>query len=168
LAIRGWQKGLFKASQWAFKLAREGFQVPIPQSLLDRLVRRVDDPSVRDLRLEAQPDDRVQLSGLKKKGVWVSFSATFGLAAPGPDDPPQSLALHLQAAEPFFARSAVLAALGNLDGVRVDGERVLVDLGEYIRQHQWGGKIPAAVRERLRITEAHSDDGRIQLRVGLA
>jgi hypothetical protein len=168
LAIRGWQKGLFKASQWALKLAREGFQVAIPQSLLDRLVRRVDDPSVRDLKLQAQPGDRLQLSGLKKKGVWVSFSATFDLAAPEPDDPPQSLALRLQEAEPFFARGAVLTALGNLDGVQVDGERVFVDLGEYIRQHQWGGKIPAAVRDRLRITEAHSDDGRIQLRVGLA
>lgn len=168
MAIRGWQKGLLKASQWAMKFAREGFQVPIPQSLLDRLVRRVADDSVRDLKLQAQDGDRLQLSGLKKKGVWVSFSATFDLAAPEADDPPQSLVLRLQEAEPFFARSAVLTALGGLDGVRVDGERVLVDLGEHIRQHQWGGKVPAGIRERLRITEAHSDQGRIQLRVGLA
>jgi len=168
LAIRGWQKGVLKASQWAAKFAREGFQVPIPQSLLDRLVAKVDDPSVRDLRLEAHEGDRIVLSGLKKKGLWVSFSATFALSAPDPEEPPQSLALTLEQAEPFFARNAVLSALAHIDGVGVSGERVLVDLGDFIARHDWGSKVPAGVRNRLRVTGAHSDGGRINLRVGLA
>ncbi|MFB6261548.1 MAG: hypothetical protein ABEJ96_10255 [Thiohalorhabdaceae bacterium] len=167
MAIRGWQKGVFKVSQWAIKLAREGLRIPVPQSVLNRLVRNVDDPSVRDLRLEAQEADRVVLSGLKKKGVWVGFSATFTLAAPGEEEPPQSLALTLETAEPFFARGALLAALADIDGVQVEGDRALVDLREVIRQHDWGSKIPEGVRNRLRIMEAHSSEGRIQLRVGL-
>jgi hypothetical protein len=168
LAIRSWQKGVLKASQWALKIAREGFQVPISQSLLDRLVAKVDDPSVRDLKLHAREDNRLVLSGLKRKGIWVSFSATFVLAAPADDEPPQSLALTLEEAEPFFARGAVLAALGDIDGVAVSGERVLVDLGEFIANNDWGSKIPEKLRARLRIREATSEDGRIQLRVGLA
>ena len=168
MAIRGWHKGVLKASQWAAKFAREGFQIPIPQSVLDRLMRKVEDPSVRDLQLIARDHDRIVLSGLKKKGVWVSFSATFALAAPGEDEPAQSLALDLEGAEPFFARGAVLSALSQIDGVEVDGERVLVHLAEFIKQNEWGKKVPDGVRNRLRITEAHSTDGRIQLRVGLA
>ena len=136
MAIRSWQKGVLKASRWAVKFAREGFQLPIPQSLLDRLVSKVDDPSVRDLQLQARDGDRIVLSGLKKKGVWVSFSATFTLSAPAAEEPPQSLALILEQAEPFFARGAVLAALANVDGVGVAQERVLVDLGEPIARHE--------------------------------
>ncbi|HKJ72110.1 MAG TPA: hypothetical protein VKA55_10195 [Gammaproteobacteria bacterium] len=168
MAIRSWQKGVLKASRWAARFAQEGFRIPIPQSVLDRLVRRVDDPSVRDLQLQAREGDRVVLSGLKKKGLWVSFSATFALAAPGEDEPPQSLALSLEQAEPFFARSAVLAALAGIDGVTVADERVLVDLGDLIAQNEWASKIPESVRGRVRITQAHSEEGRIQLRVGLA
>lgn len=168
LAIRGWRKGVLKASQWAVKLAREGFQVPIPQSVLDRLIRKVDDATVRDLQLRAEEQDRVVLTGLKKKGIWVGFSVTFVLDAPGEEEPPQSLALGLEEAEPFFARGAVLAALDHLEGVHVSGERVLVDLGALISRNEWGSKVPEAIRGRLRITEAHSSRGRIQLRVGLA
>lgn len=168
MAIRGWQKGVFKLSQWAVKLAREGLQIPIPQSVLNRLVRKVDDASVRDLRLEAREADRVVLSGLKKKGVWVDFSATFALEAPAEEEPAQSLVLKLESAEPFFARGALLAALADVDGIKVTGDRALVDLGEIIKHNEWGSKIPEAVRGRLRIMEAHSSEGRIQLRVGLA
>ncbi|MEF8793980.1 hypothetical protein [Thiohalorhabdus sp.] len=168
MAIRGWQKGVFKLSQWAVKLAREGFNIPVPQSVLIRIVRKVDDPSVRDLRLEARDEDRLVLSGLKKKGMWVDFSATFTLEPPGEDEPPQSLALNLETTEPFFARGPLLGALAGVDGIKVKGDRALVDLGEIIQQNQWGRKIPEAVRGRLRIMEAHSSEGRVQLRLGLA
>ncbi len=163
-----WQKGLLKASQWAIQGAREGLRIPIPQSLLDKLAARVDDPSVRDLHLAVKSGDRLEVSGLKKKGVWVQFSAVFALGPPTPDDPPQSLALTLERAEPFFARGAVLSALRDLDGVAVAGERVLVDLGDLIERNEWGSRIPRALRSRLRITDAGTREGRISLRVRLA
>ena len=161
------QKGLLKASQWAIKAAREGFQVPIPQSMLDNLMRRVDDASVRDLQLKATPDDRLQLSGLKKKGVWVEFQATFRMAPPDPNEPGQSLALNLEKADPFFARGAILSALAGVDGVSVQEERVLVDLGNLIEQNDWGRRVPKALRDRLRIADISTQEGRINLRVAV-
>jgi len=162
------QKGLMKASQWAIKAAREGFQIPVSQSVLDSLVERVDDPSVRDLSLKAQGDNRVALSGLKKKGIWVEFSALFRLSPPGDGDPGRSLVLALEKAEPFFARNAVLGALDGIDGVTVSGERVLVDLDDMLDRNEWVRKIPRTLRSRLRIADIETEEGRINLRVGLA
>ena len=164
---RIWQKGLVKASQWAVQAAREGFQIPIPQGLLNKLVERVDDPSVRGLALAIRDGDRLELSGLKKKGVWVQFSAAFLLEAPGDGDPPQSLVLILEEAEPFFAKGALLTALGDLDGVSAAGDRVLVDVNDLIDRNEWGRKVPQALRSRLRITDIGTQEGRINLRVGL-
>ena len=161
--------GAVKAGQWAQRAAREGFTVPVPQSILDRLAARVDDTSIRDLSLTPQPGNRLRLSGLKKKGVWVEFAAEFRIAHPDTDDPPQSLVLALEKAEPFFARKPLLDALEAIQGVHVRGERILVDLGGVIAASDWGGRIPAAVRNRLRIREvATTEDGRLRLRVALA
>jgi hypothetical protein len=157
-----------KASQWAIKAAKEGFQIPISQSVLDSLVGRVDDPSVRDLSLRAQTDNRVALSGLKKKGVWVEFSALFQLRPPGADDPGRSLVLDLEKAEPFFARNAVLTALDDIDGVAVTEERVLVDLDDMLDRNEWVRKIPKALRSRLRIADVGTEEGRINLRIALS
>ncbi|KPV40288.1 hypothetical protein AN478_09335 [Thiohalorhabdus denitrificans] len=162
------QKGLLMASKWAVKAAREGFQVPIPQSVLDNLLRRMDDPSVRDLHLKPAADNRVELSGMKKVGVWVEFRAVFRLDPPAAEEPGQSLALALEKADPFFARNALLGALEEVDGVHVHEERVLVDLGNLIEQHQWGRKVPRGLRDRLRIADVSTQEGRINLRVGVS
>ena len=127
------QKGLMKASQWAVKAAKDGIQVPISQSMLDNLVAKADDPSIRDLALRPSEGNRLQLSGLKKKGVWVEFTADFRLAAPTAEDPHRSLVLGLERAEPFFARNAVLGALADMDGVSVDGDAV---------DSLWGSELP--------------------------
>ena len=161
------QKGLAKASQWAVKAAKEGFHVPISQSVLDNLVARVDDPSVRDLSLRAHPENQVALSGLKKKGIWVEFAADLRIAAPAESDPQRSLVLTLEQAEPFFARSALLSALDGVDGVSVVEERILVDLDDMLERNDWVRKIPKALRARLRITDVTTEEGRIHLRVAV-
>ncbi|MFA9461136.1 hypothetical protein [Thiohalorhabdus methylotrophus] len=135
--------------------------------MLDNLMRRVDDPSVRDLQLKATPDNRLELSGKKKKGVWVGFQATFQMAPPHAQEHGQSLALTLEKADPFFARNALLDTLADVDGVQVQEERVLVDLGSLIEQNDWGRRVPKALRDRLRIADVSTQDGRINLRVGI-
>ncbi len=169
MASRIWRKGLVKASQWGWKLAQEGFQVPVPQSLLDGLARKMAaDPSVRDLRLQVAPDQRLALSGLKKKGLWVTFRVTFVLEAPAADDPKRSLPLTIAEAEPFFARGLARSAMAEIDGVSVAGERIQIDLDGAIDRHEWARKIPQTLRDRLRITGAHTEGERLYLHLSLA
>lgn len=169
MASRIWRKGLVKASQWGWKLAREGFQVPVPHSLLDGLARKMAaDPNVRDLCLQVTSDQRLILSGLKKKGLWVSFRVTFVLDAPAADDPKRSLPLTIAEAEPFFARGLARSSMAEIEGVSVAGERIRIDLDGVIDRHEWARKVPQTLRDRLRITGAHTEGGRLYLHLSLA
>jgi hypothetical protein len=165
--MRLWQQGLLYASRWAVKAAREGVTVPIPRRILARLVERMEEPSLADLRLEVGDGGYLEVSGRKKAGIWVDFRARFRVAAPTDRDPPRALILHPEEVQPFLAKGPMLAALGQLDGARRDGDRVRIDLDHLLQNHEWGKKVPAALRERLRISGVGAAEGqlRLQLRV---
>ncbi len=168
MASRLWWKGMAKVSQLGWRIAREGFQAPVPQPFLNHLVKKIADPTLRDLRLQIAPHNRLILTGLKKKGFWVSFCLTFAVEPPAAEDPDRSLILRLEEATPFFARKMAQAALAELDEISVVDNRIQVNLDEVINQNQWARKIPRTLQDRLRITQAYTQGKHLYLQISLA
>lgn len=166
--VRLWQQGLFMASRWAWRVAREGLTIPVPNSFLERLANRLDDATIEDLVIEPQPEGRLQVRGRKKVGVWLDFSVTFELAAPGAGDPPRSLILIPEAVTPFPARGPMLAAMEALAGIERHGDRLCINLDTLMTGHEWGRKLPAALRERVRVADITTEQGRLKLQLRLS
>ena len=162
---RLWTKGLLTVSRWAYRAARDGVTVPVPAAVLDRLGRRLDDATLDDLQLRPAAAAHLNVTGRKKAGVWLEFSARFRLEPPGPDDPPRSLVLVPETIQPFPVKAPMLAALAVLDGVDRQGERLRLNLDHLMETHQWGRKVPDALRNRLRIADVRSDDRGIRLQL---
>lgn len=152
-------QGLTRAGQHILdSLSNRTIQVPISEDTLGPLVSDVDDPTVRDLRIRIRAGARLELSGLKKKGLWVPFSASFRAAPPEPGEPGQALDLYLETAEPFFARGLLLKALAAMDELEVDGERVRVRLDHLVARQDWARAIPEGIRSRIRVTDVGVDE----------
>ncbi|MFP4607933.1 MAG: hypothetical protein ACLFP7_09905 [Thiohalospira sp.] len=166
--MRLWQQGLLHASRWAVKAARKGVTVPVPRRVLARLAERAEDPSLANLRLDVRDGGILEVSGRKKAGIWVDFRARFRVEAPAAGDPPRAIILRPEEVQPFLARGPMLAALGQQAGARRDGDRVCIDLDEVLQGHEWGKKVPAALRERLRISGVETADGKLHLRLQLS
>ena len=135
-------------------------QVPVSEETLAPLVADVADPTVRDLRLRIREGARLELSGLKKKGLWIPFSATFAASAPPAGETGQALDLHLEGAEPFFARRLMLQALAAMDELEVDGERVRVRLDHLVARQDWARAVPQGLRDRIRVAGVATDQQR--------
>jgi len=162
---RLWTKGLLTASVWAYKAARHGVSLSVPQSVLDRLTRRLDGASVENLRLSPKETSHLSVFGRKRVGVWIEFSALFRLEPPGPSDPPRSLILVAEKIQPFPVRSPMLGAIAGLEGVDRDGDRLRLNLDRFMDAHHWGKRVPAAIRQRIRIADVLVNNGRIRLQL---
>ena len=165
---RLWTKGLMTVARWSWKAARNGITLPVPGAVLERLARRLDDASLDALRMQPTSPSHLKVSGRKKKaGVWIDFSVHFRLEPPAPDDPPRSLVLVPEKVQPFPVKAPMLAALAALDGVNRRGERLTLNLDRFMDEHQWGRRVPGAVRNRVRIADVQVDARgiRLQLRV---
>ncbi|HKJ76758.1 MAG TPA: hypothetical protein VKA64_06100 [Gammaproteobacteria bacterium] len=162
---RLWQKGLMVASKWAYKVAREGITIPIPQAVIDRLSAGLAQGAVQDLRIRPQADSHLVVTGRKKVGVWLEFSAVFRIEPPASDESPRSLVLVPERIQPLPARSPMLGAMAALNGVERDGDRLRLNLDRLMADHEWGRRVPAAVRERVRITGVSADAERIRIRL---
>ena len=160
-------QGLSEAGQRVWEsLRNRTIQVPVSEQTLAPLVADIADPSVRDLRLTIQDGARLELSGLKKKGLWVPFSATF-VATPPPAEAGQAVDLHLEHAEPFFARGLMLRTLADLDELEVHGERVRVRLDHLVARQDWARAIPEGIRSRIRVAGVATDgQGRLLVTFG--
>ncbi|RRQ22040.1 hypothetical protein [Thiohalobacter thiocyanaticus] len=154
-------------SWWAYRAAREGVNLPVPGAVLERLCRRLAGDSLEDLRIRPASPTHLSITGRRKAGIWIEFNARFRLEAPGPDDPPRGLVLVPEKIQPFPVKSPMLAALAALDGVDRQGERLRLNLDHFMEGHQWGRRIPAALRNRVRIADVRADERsiRLQLRV---
>ncbi len=166
--MRLWQQGLLMASRWAWRVAREGVVLPVPRSVLERLATKLDDATIEDLTIEPRPEGRLRVAGRKKVGVWLDFEIVFELAAPGPGDPPRSLILIPESVSPFPARGPMLSAMEALNGVERRGDRIRLNLDTLMTGHEWGRKVPAAVRERVRVADVGTAEGRIRLTLRLS
>lgn len=164
---RLWAKGLMTVSWWAYRAARDGITLPVPGSVLERLCRRLAGDTLDELRLKPAPHAHLSLSGRRKAGVWIDFNARFRIEPPGPGDPPRSLVLVPEKIQPFPVRAPMLRALAALDGVDRRGERLCLNLDRFMDEHQWGRRVPAALRNRVRIADVRADERgiRLQLRV---
>lgn len=165
---RLWTKGLVVAARWSWKAARDGITLPVPGAVLERLARRLNNDSLEDLSVQPAAASRLCVTGRKKKaGVWIEFSARFRLEPPGSEDPPRSLVLVPEQIQPFPVKTPMLAALAALDGVDRQGARLRLNLDRFMEGHQWGRRVPAALRNRLRIADVRADERgiRLQLRV---
>lgn len=161
-------KGLMAASIWAYKAARHGMTLPVPQAVFDRLARQQDDDTIDKLQIHPKAPSHLCVSGRKKAGVWIEFSALFRLEPPGTDDPARSLVLVPEKIRPFPAKSSMLGAIARLDGFERHGDRLLFDLDRFLRGHEWGSRIPAGVRERVRVSDVTADDRRLRLQLQVA
>ncbi|MFO8154573.1 MAG: hypothetical protein ACQERR_08585 [Pseudomonadota bacterium] len=166
--MRLWQQGLFMASRWAWRVAKEGVVLPVPRSVLERLAAKLDDPTVENLVIEPRPQGRLRVAGRKKVGVWLDFEIVFELAAPGSGDPPRALILVPESVSPFPARGPMLAAMEALTGVERQGDRILLNLDTLMTGHEWGRKVPAMVRERVRVADVTTEEGRIRMKLRLS
>lgn len=163
---RLWTKGLMIAVRWSWKAARDGITLPVPGAVLERLARRLNDDTLADLSLKPAAGSRLDVSGRKRKaGIWIDFAARFRLEPPGADDPPRSLVLVPEKFQPFPVKAPMLAALAALDGVEWRGERLCLNLDLFMETHQWGRRVPAAVRNRVRICDVQADARGIRLQL---
>lgn len=160
---RLWAKGLMTVAWWSYRAAREGITLPVPGAVLERLCRRLAGDSLDDLRIRPGAPTHLSITGRRKAGIWIDFNARFRLEAPGPDDPPRGLVLVPEKIQPFPVKSPMLAALAALDGVDRQGERLRLNLDHFMEEHQWGRRIPAAVRDRVRIDAVQADERSIRL-----
>lgn len=167
MAGRLWARGLMTVSWWAYRATRDGVNLPVPGAVLERLCRRLAGDSLEDLRIRPAGPAHLSITGRRKVGLWIDFNARFRLEAPGSDDPPRSLVLVPEKIQPFPVKSPMLTALAALDGVDRRGERLCLQLDHFMDEHQWGRRIPAALRKRVRIAAVHADERsiRLQLRV---
>lgn len=133
--------------------------LPIPEAALARIVRRIQEPGMRDLDLTIAAHSRLIFSGSKKLGpLWVPFSATFTVSPPAAGAPPQSLDLKLERTSPALAYPIALKALSKRAEFEVIGQRVLLDIGQRIKQQSWGSYLPDSVLNRIRVVEITSHD----------
>lgn len=165
---RLWAKGLVTVSYWAYRTARHGVNLPVPQSVLDRLTQGLTDETIDTLRLRPQSASHLSVTGRKRLGMWIEFSALFRLEPPGLGDPPRSLILVPEKIQPFPVRSPMLAAIANLEGVERNGDRLRINLDRFMDEHQWGRRLPAAVRNRVRIAGVYADAQRIRLNLRIS
>lgn len=165
--VRLWQKGLWVASKWAYKVAREGLTVPIPQAVFERLVRRLARDAAQELKVRPRAPAHLVITGRKKVGIWLDVTAVFRLEPPAPDGPPRSLRLIPECVRPLPARSPVLSAMAAVPGVEREEGQLRIDLDRLMADDEWGRRLPAAVRQRLRVAEVAADSRRIQLRLRL-
>lgn len=156
------------AGKWALRVARDGVAVPVPQRVLDRLAADLGDDSVRKLQVRAEGDRHLVLSGRKRVGVWLDFRATFRLEPPSGDDPPRAIVLVPEKVQPLPARSLTLAAMAALPAIERDGDRLALDLDRLMEAHEWGRRVPGAVRDRVRVAGVRVEDGRIRLRLAFS
>jgi hypothetical protein len=156
------------ASMWAYKAARQGVTLPVPQAVFDRLARQRHDDTIDNLQIRPKAPSHLCVSGRKKAGVWIEFSALFRLEPPGPDDPARSLVLVPEKIRPFPAKSSMLGAIAGLDGFERSGDRLRFDLDRFLGGHEWGSRIPAGVRERVRVAEVTADDRKLRLQFRIA
>lgn len=161
-------KGLMAASMLAYKAAREGLTLPVPQSVFDRMARKRQDDTLDSLRIRPEGPSHLRVTGRKKAGVWVEFTALFRLEPPGAGDPARSLVLVPEQIKPFPAKSSMLGAIADLDGFERRGDRLRFDLDRFLGENEWGRRLPAGVRERVRVAGVTADDRnvRLQLRIG--
>jgi hypothetical protein len=140
-------------------LRSRSIQVPVAEGTLADQVARVEDATVRNLRLSIREGPRLELSGEKKKGIWIPFSATFAPHPPPSEETGQAVDLHLEHAEPFFARQLLLRALTEVSDLEVspEQERVRVRLDQLVARQDWARAVPEAVRRRIRVTGVDSD-----------
>lgn len=161
-------QGLTEAGQRVWESLRSRtIQVPVSEQTLAPLVANIADPTVRDLRLAIQDGARLELSGLKKKGLWIPFSAIFAVTPPPTGEAGQAVDLHLEHAEPFFARGLLLRALADMDELEVHGERARVCLDHLVARQDWARAIPQGIRNRIRVVGVANDDqGRLLVTFG--
>lgn len=150
--------GLTRAGQRVWESLRtRTIQVPVSEETLAPLTSNLDDPTLRDVRLRIRPGARLEVSGMKKMGVWVPFTATFAATPPPPEAGGQAVDLYLESAEPFFARRLMLRALADMPDLEVSGERVRVHLENLVERQDWARAIPRTVRERVRVAGVDTD-----------
>lgn len=156
------------ASMWAYKAARHGVTLPVPRAVFERLARQQRDETIDNLQIHPKSPSHLYVTGRKRAGVWVEFSAVFRLEPPGVDDPARSLVLVPEEIRPFPARSSMLGAIARLDGFERHGDRLRFDLDRYLGEHEWGSRIPAGVRERVRVSDVTADDRNLRLQLQVA
>ncbi|GEM_PF-1825852 len=149
------------------KLRQRSVRIPIPERVVAQSMTRVEDSSLRDLDLALGPGGRLEVSGFKKKGVWVPFSVGFIAVPPAPGMPGPSVELYLEQVSPFFAGPLVLRALDRMPEMEVLGSAIRIRIDRWLDRQEWASPLPRGVLERVQVIDVATDTTRRTLTVTL-
>ncbi len=154
-------------SQLMERLRQRSVRIPIPEGVVARTMTRVEDPSLRDLALALGPGGRLEVSGLKRKGIWIPFSVGFIAVPPEPGAPGPSVELYLERVSPFFAGPLVLRALDQMPEMEVLGSAIRIRIDRWLDRQEWASPLPRRVLERVQVVDVATDTTRRTLTVTL-
>jgi hypothetical protein len=114
-------------------------EIPVPAGLVNRLIaeRLASNAQIASLHIEPQPDDSALIRVVPRTRLVPSFTITARIERQPefPDDPRLLIRWSLPAARPLaLLAGPVLSYFKRLPpGVRLDGDRVVIDLREVLR-----------------------------------
>jgi hypothetical protein len=118
----------------------QALKLRISEQALDRVIPQIlaQNPQLRELRLRLTPDGAV-VSGVYHMVVNVAFSAVWALSVQGGQLAARLGELKVSGLGGGMLKPALLSALGGAvkkeDGMRLDGETLMVDIDRVLGRH---------------------------------